>query len=300
MNPVGTSPPPGPQGAQNVRSPRATAITPGGMRAAFSGSGSALKSQLLGDLLLTLVTLGVYGPWFVAKLTGHIYSQITFGPTRHGRLRFSFTGTGGELFELGLRGLLVPLTLGLYSPWHLCAVLRYWADHSLGTAEDGTQYRLKFSGTGAELLGPLLGGGLLVMISLGLYTPWFLCRMQRLLLTRTAIYENGRPAGAMDFVGSGGALFGTFLRGALLCLITLGLYTAWFQVTLRRYFLQNTRVTVHGATIAGDFTGAGGEQFVIYLGGPLIPLTLGIYLFWFLAKQLRFELGHTVYRPIAA
>ena len=300
MKPVGMSPPPGPQGAQSASPPQATTGARGEMRAAFSGTGSALMGQLLVDLLLTFVTLGLYAPWFVVKLVGHIYSQITSGATRHGRIRFSFTGTGGEVFLLGLQGILVLLTVGIYAPWYLCALLRYFAEHSVGTAEDGTQYRLKFAGTGAEMLGPVLASGLLAAITLGIYTPWFLCRVQKLILTRTVIYENGRSAGSMDFVGSGEALFGSFILGALLCLITFGLYSAWFQVALRRYFLQNTRVAVHGTTFAGDFTGSGGEQFVIYLGGLLIPLTLGIYLFWFLAKQVRFELGHTVYRPIAA
>ena len=300
MKPAGTSQPPGPQGAQNASPPQATLGTRGEMRAAFSGTGSALMGQFLVDLLLTFVTLGIYGPWFVVKLVGHICSLITFGPTRRGRIRLSFTGPGGEVFLLGLQGLLVPLTCGIYAPWYLCALLRYGTERSFGTAEDGTQYRLKFAGTGAEMLGPLLIGGLLALITLGLYTPWFLCRLQKLILTRTAIYENGRPAGGMDFVGSGGALFGTFLLGALLCLLTFSLYSAWFQVTLRRYFLQNTRIAVYDTTVAGDFTGSGGEQFVIYLGGPLIPLTLGIYLFWFLANQVRFEVGHTVFRPIAA
>jgi uncharacterized membrane protein YjgN (DUF898 family) len=150
------------------------------------------------------------------------------------------------------------------------------------------------------MLGPLLVGGFLSIITFGFYAPWFICRIQKLILSRTAIYENGRQAGGMDFVGSGGALFGTFVRGVLLSAITFGIYSAWFHVTMRRYFLQNTRIAVHGTTVAGDFTGRGGEQFGIYLSNLLILLTLGIYLFWSLDKQLRFQFSHTVYRPIAA
>ena len=76
---------------------------------------------------------------------------------------------------------------------------------------------------------------------------------------------------------------------------------AWFQVKLFKFFAGNTRVQLHGRSFAGDFTGTGGEYFVINLvGGLLTMITFGIYVFWFIAKLLRFQFNNTVFRDLAA
>ena len=83
--------------------------------------------------------------------------------------------------------------------------------------------------------------------------------------------------------------------------VTLGIYGAWMQVNLFKFFLGNTELKVRGQTFRGEFTGTGGEYFVIVLVGYLLSaVTLGIYSFWFMAKMLKFQIENTRYRAAQA
>ena len=98
----------------------------------------------------------------------------------------------------------------------------------------------------------------------------------------------------LDFVGGGGDLFVTFLVGYLLTIVTLGIYGAWFQVNLFKFFTSNTRAEVYGQVHAGDFSGTGGEYFVKILIGVLLTMfTFGIYGAWFMVDLMRFQLNNT-------
>jgi len=273
-----------------------------GVRPNFTGTGGELFGVLFVGMLLTMITFGIYYPWFICKMNNYVLSRTTLGPTQRGQLQLSFTGRGGELFVIALVGyLLTMITFGIYGAWFMVKLLRFFFGNTVAVAQDGTRYQLRFDGTGGELFVTVLVGYLLTMITFGIYGPWFMCKLQKVIMGRTAIVENGQQAGTLDFVGRGGELFVTMLVGGLLCAITLYIYFAWFQVKLFKFFAGNTRVQLHGRSFAGDFTGTGGEMFVIVLVGYLLTMiTFGIYGFWFMAKLLRFQLNNTVFRDLAA
>ncbi|MFI5290728.1 MAG: DUF898 family protein [Polyangia bacterium] len=270
------------------------------MRANFTGTGGEMFGQLFVGLLLTGLTLGIYQPWFTVRLQRYLYSKITFGRTARGNLRFEFTGAGGELFTIGLVGMvLTVITLGIYGPWFYCNLIRFFTDHSAAIAEDGTRYQLKFDGTGGPMFVTLFVGQLLTMVTLGIYLPWFLCKLERAIYSQTRIFENGQSAGGLDFLGTGGALFGQYLIGLILTGLTLGIYLAWFEVRLEKFMLENTRVRIHERTFAGGYDGTGGQLFAkLFVGGLLTGLTLGIYYFWFLASLVHYQLSHIVVREV--
>jgi uncharacterized membrane protein YjgN (DUF898 family) len=271
------------------------------VRASFSGTGGEMFGKLFVGFLLTAITFGIYGPWFVADLQRYVYAKTSYGPTSRGDVRLEFTGTGGSLFVTGfVGGLLTAITLGIYYPWFLCNLLRYFTDNTVAVGGDGARYQLKFEGTGGEMFVTLLVGALLCAVTLGIYMPWFICALQRTILSKTTILENGAPAGAFDFTGSGGELFGEYLLGFFLTAITLGIYSSWFQVTIHRFMLKNTRATLNGRRFVGDFDATGGQLFgVTFVGGLLTALTLGIYYFWFLVNLIRFQSEHTIVREVA-
>ena len=269
-------------------------------RADFSGTGGELFGKLFVGFLLMMVTLGIYAPWFQASLNRYMYSKTTFGPTARGNARFEFTGTGGELFVVFLVGyLLTIVTLFIYSPWFITNLIRYYAEHSMVTTEDGTRYQLKYDGTGGSMLATILVGGLLTGITFGIYMPWFMCKLQKAIYSQTRILENGQQAGGFDFAGNGGDLFGQYLVGAILTGITFGIYFAWFQVRLNKFFMSHTRATLNGKNYTADYDATGGELFVkLLVGNLLMGVTLGIYYFWFLAGMTKFTMQHTTVREI--
>lgn len=273
---------------------------PGGVRLRFDGQGGDLFVTLLVGYLLTIITLGIYAPWLYCRVMQYVMVNGGVGPTRRGDLRFEFQGRGGELFVTLLAGyLLTVLTLGIYGAWFAAKLLRFFNDNVVATAADGTRYRAKFQGTGGELLVTLLVGYLLTILTLGIYMPWFYCKLRKLIASRTVILENDHVVGAFDFEGRGGELFVVYLAGYLLTLITAGIYAPWFSVKLTRFFAENSRVHYQGRAFAGGFHGTGGELFVLSLVGYLLTIvTLGIYLPWLMVKVWKFQFNHHEYREV--
>lgn len=274
----------------------------GGLRPNFSGSGGELFVTYLVGGLLTSITFGIYAPWFYCKLTNYIASNMTLGPTRRGELRLEFSGTGGELFVTYLLGgFLSMITLGIYLPWFICKLIKFFANNTVATAPDGTRYRPSFEATGGELFVQLLVGYLLTLITVGIYFPWFLCKLNKLILSRMSVLENEQPVGSFDFEGTGGDLFVTYLVGALLTSITLGIYMPWFMVKIMRFTAEGTRVSYQGRMFAGSFHGTGGEFFVTYLVGALLTsITLGIYAPWFMVKLWQFQFNNHEFNEVGS
>ena len=261
----------------------------------FTGTGGELLGQMLVGMILTMVTFGIYQPWFVVNLRKWMYSRTRI-LTPQGPMQLSFEGTGFLCFvEVYLTALLIPLTLFIYTPWYVANATRFFTNNSFATAADGTRYRLDYAGTGGQLFGLILVNMLLTTITFGIYTPWAVCNLQRAMLEKTSIYSGTEKVGKLSFVGTGGGLIGMYLLGAILIPLTFGIYMAWFQVNIWKFFQKNTGVHVNGKTYRGDFTGTGGELFLILLQLILVPLTLGLYMFWLVCKQNRYYLNNSTF-----
>lgn len=281
-------------GASGPMAAPGASMAGGGIRPTFAGTGGEIFGQLFVGGLLTAITFGIYLPWFYCKLINYVFSKTTVSGTAKGSLRMSFTGKGGELFVTFLVGyLLTAITFGIYMPWFVAKLTKWAYDNTNFVADDGTQYKLRFDATGGDLLVTFLVGGFLTAITFYIYLPWFMCKVYKLIFTKTVIIENGQPVGGMDFVGEGGKLFGTLIIGAILTSITFYIYYPWFLVNLNKFYAQHTRINVNGKSYSLAFNGTGGELFVIALiAGLLIPITLGIYTFWYIAKVLNFTINN--------
>lgn len=272
----------------------------GGIRPKFQGSGGELLVTCLIGVLLTVITAYIYLPWFVCKMARYVANNTTLGPTRRGELRVEFTGTGGELFVAYLVGMLLTIiTFGIYTPWFICKMIKFFSENTQAVAPDGTRYRLGFDGTGGELFVTYLIGAILSAITFYIYVPWFLCKLVKWANSNTRILENEQPVGSMDFEGTGGELFVTYLVGVLLTMLTAGIYMPWFSVKMTKFFAEGTRVTYQGRMFQGQFHGTGGELFVIMLlHGFLTAITFYIYLPWFLVKQWEFDINNREYTEV--
>lgn len=290
--------PPAPMGQSF--SPAPVGMGGGGVRPNFQGTGGELFVTFLVGALLCLITLNIYIPWFYCKLANFVLSNTTMGPTRRGELRLEFTGKGGELFvTLLVGGLLTIITAYIYMPWFICKMIKFFTNNTTATAQDGTRYRLNFEGTGGELFVTFLVGGLLTMVTLYIYLPWFICKLRKVLYQRTAILENEQPVGNLDFEGKGGELFVIGLVGFLLMIVTLTIYRFWFEVKLQKFYAENTRINYQGRTFAGSFNGTGGEYFVtLFIGMLLCAVTLYIYMPWLLIKLWKFDLNNLEFNEI--
>jgi uncharacterized membrane protein YjgN (DUF898 family) len=296
MAPMG--PPPGQSFGAPPPPPGPMAMgQPGGeIRGDFSGTGGELLGQLLVGYLLTLITIGIYAPWFMCKFTNFIAQRVTFGPTAKGTVQFRFDGQGGQLFVTFLVGYLLSIiTIGIYMPWFICKLTKFYLDNTTVTTSDGSVYNPRFQGGGGDLFVTFLVGYLLTMVTIGIYAPWFMCKLNKWFAERTKLVSNGQEVGGLDFTGEGGNLLVTFIVGYLLTIITLGIYMAWFQVKLIKFNADSTKININGQRFGLRFTGEGGELFVIILVGYLLSIvTLGIYMFWMFAKLIKWQLSNLV------
>ncbi|MBN2358904.1 MAG: DUF898 family protein [Deltaproteobacteria bacterium] len=209
--------------------------------------------------------------------------------------KFEFNGTGGALFVKMLVGiLLTAITAGIYGPWFAVSIYRYLADNTKIKKAQRGDLQLAFSGTGGQLFVKGLLGGLLCAITLGIYTPWFMVKLNRWVCDNAVAKAPDGTLYRLQFNGSGGALFVKMLVGILLTAITFCIYSFWFTVGLQRYFLQNTAI-LEGNKVIGnqDFVATGGQLFVTCLIGALLTtITFGIYSFWFQVKLFKFFASH--------
>jgi len=218
----------------------------------FFGKGSEFFGIMIVNWLLTLITLGIYYPWARAKTLKYV-----FGSTALNDDRFHFSGTGQEMF-IGFLKVIVFLVVF---------------------------YLLLFS---FSLAGPYaLIGALLMYLLLFLFIPLAIHGSMRYRMSRTSL--RGVRFG---YRGSKKELFGKFLPGIFLTIITLGIYGAWFEINLRKYICGNVRY----GDVKCHYEANGMDFFVLNLVGGLLTLvTLGIYSFWYQKKLFAYYVDNTFF-----
>ena len=74
------------------------------------------------------------------------------------------------------------------------------------------QTSLHYTGKGIDILGHVILGGILMLITLGLYTPWSITGLVRYVCQHVQVENtgSGKKVG-VDFTGSGTDLLGRFI-----------------------------------------------------------------------------------------
>ena len=169
----------------------------------FHGQGGELFVLLLKNVLLTLVTLGIYAAWAKTERRQYTWNRLEV----HGQ-RFLYTGTGKELFIGYLK------VVGFYLAFILLAAL-------VGAV----------AGQGPQaVVQGLLGIAVFVLVPFAIY--W----SRAYLLSRTQ--WRGIRFGLVNDVPT---FAKTFFLGYLLTLITLGIYGPFWTTELRRIMTNNSR-----------------------------------------------------------
>ncbi|MFQ5839192.1 MAG: YjgN family protein [Candidatus Methylomirabilales bacterium] len=138
-----------------------------GIRFSFRGEFLEFVKLFLRGAFLTMISLGLYYPFFVTQQHAFMVSRTYFG-----NRKFDFDGRGRDLFRgFVLAYLLYLPTLGLYWFWFLAQKQRYFWEH---TSFGGARFRSTV--TGGRLLLLHLGNLLLLIVTLGLGRPWVIVR----------------------------------------------------------------------------------------------------------------------------
>jgi uncharacterized membrane protein YjgN (DUF898 family) len=263
---------------------------------AFHGTGGAFFVLILKNLLLTLVTLGLYAPWAKTERRKFMWQNIEF----HGQ-RLMYHGTGAELFVgyvkvivgylffFGLPALVrhyapmpgvvlqLVLTLGFIA---LIPYAVYWSRAYLLSRTTWRGVRFSLDPQGATPFAKVfVGGYFLTLLTLGLYGPIWLNRVYKAAMDRTRF-------GTLSFRydGEDKVVWGIMMRGFFLTLLTLGIYYFWYSAEITRYRMSHT----HFSNARGESQLTGGTLFevgLVYFFGT--TLTLGIAFPWVVCYMLK-------------
>lgn len=265
----------------------------------FHGTGGSLFGIKIVNMLLTLLTLGIYHFWGKVKVRSYLLSQTEFAGDR-----FAYHGTGKELlvgflkavvlFGIPLFGLVIlpELTGASEAAKGVGMVIAYvLAFTVIPIAMVGARrYRLSrtswrgirfsFRGAAMDFVKLFVKGSLLSGITFGLYYPYFETKKFD-FMTSQSYFGNEK----FHFDGEGRELFRPYMLALLLSLPTLGLYWFWFQAKKHRYFWDHTSIG------NGRFrsTVTGGAMLSLTLGNfLLLILTLGLAWPWVVVRNINF------------
>jgi uncharacterized membrane protein YjgN (DUF898 family) len=280
----------------------------------FHGQGGELFVLLLKNILLTMLTFGIYSAWAKTERRRYTWSHTEV----HGN-RLVYTGTGNELFVAYLK-----VCLGYLVLFSIATVVGWIAGKSAQVAVQGLfgfailglipfavywsrAYLLSRTQWRGIRFGLVVGAGryartfflgyLATILTLGIYGPFVATELRRQITNNSRF--GSQP---FHYDGVGREVFWISARGMLLTVCTLGVYYFWWQAELGRYHFAHTCLS--GAR--GRSTLTGGDLFKIFLLNlVVVSLTLGLAFPWVavwtsrrVLERVSFE-GHIDFDAIA-
>lgn len=230
-------------------------------RLRYTSSGGELFGLMIVNALLTIITLGIYSFWAKNRVR-----QFHYGHTQLDGEPFAYHGTGGELLAGALKAAAVLFLLG--------ATL-------VGVMEVA---RLRGAASPAAQVG----------IVQAFYVVIFLLMIVAVNGARRYRLSRSSWRGIrFSFHGRWQSFLGLIVGGALLTIVTLGLYGSRFQNQRRAFLVGNARFGSEPFVYDGD----GKALFGDYMMALLLTLpTLGLYWIWYAAFKHRYFWEHTVMR----
>ena len=95
----------------------------------------------------------------------------------------------------------------------------------------------KFTGGLLGLIGIGILQALIILFTLGLGAPWAICLKESWIAKHTII--DGRQ---LTFDGTGGQLFGNYIKWFFLTIITLGIYSFWLSIKMQQWVTKHTHM----------------------------------------------------------
>jgi uncharacterized membrane protein YjgN (DUF898 family) len=242
-----------------VTSPQADPVAPGAHRLSFHGTGGALFGIYLQNLLLSIVTLGIYSFWGRTRVRQYLWSQTEIAGDR-----LAYHGTGKELLSGWAKAMGVLMLAYLVTFVVIPLALRPALGPEVGTA-----------------VGVLVFYALFVLL-----IPVAVVGARRYRLSRTS-WRGIR----CSFHGRIRDLLKLYVSGFVIQLVTLTLYSPIYRNDVRRFFTAHTRF----GSLPFEYDGRGYDLFRRYVLSLLLTIpTLGLCWFWYAAAQDRYYWEHTI------
>ncbi len=272
-----------------------------GLAFRFGGTVNQLLGVSIVNLLLTVVTIGVYRFWARVRVRRYLWSNMALGGEP-----FEYTGTGLELFIgflIGVFGFIVPVTLGyrfvdfaiqsrapefefvadaifFIGFLFLYGVALYRARRYRFSRTLWRGIRFAQSGSSATYGRKFLAYQLLSIATLGWFVP-----EKNLRLWAFAINHSFYGAVPFRFMDPGHELYRPFAVSWFLFLPTLGLSYLWYKAAEFRFVASRTRFQ----DLRLEFTSSGGRLLRhVALNAVLFIVTLSLGTAFIQRRNARF------------
>jgi len=261
----------------------------GAHKLSFHGSSTQYLGLSLYNLLLTVLTLGLYYPWAKCAIRKFLLQETEIDGSR-----FEWHGTGKEMFRGFIKAYLIfgililtiqfgpmflpPSTvvwviLGAYLliiaiiPFAIHGMMRYRLSRtSLRGIHFGYRGDLKefYKKTSLDFL--------FTIISFGIYGSWLQVNIRKYVMKHT---RYGNVTARFD--ASGGDLFGLAIVQGILVAITFYIYIPWAIMRFFKFYIENTTIIQNEKTYNLKTSATGGGYFWVLIKGVLLTIvTLGI------------------------
>ncbi len=266
--------------------------------------GAELFKIWIVNLLLQMVTLGLYYPWGKANQLQYLYGTTIFENDP-----LQFHGTGKEMFKGFIKAIICLVII-----YGLLFLFTYMGFPFIGALlfllcfmsvipliiHGSYRYRMSrtswrgirfgYRGDKKELYGIFLKGFLLTLITFGIYGSWFVISLRNYIISNIRI-GNGK----FRYNGDGTDFFVLNIVGYLLTLVTLGIYGFWWQKNLFEYYVNNLSLENGEERIQFRSIATGGGFFSLLVGNILmIIFTLGLATPWVIIRTLNFVFNNIV------
>lgn len=262
-------------------------------RIIYHGAGGSLFFLYIKNIFLTIITIGIYSFWAKTNIQKYLASQVEWESDR-----FSFHGSGKERLIGSIKAIVLIAgifliieifekimfyIIGDYN-WYLSKIIIFTLfiaiipfilvgkRRYLSSRTGYRNLRFGFDGKSLDLAILFLKNVPLVILSLGIYYPFFSMKLETFNRNNTR-YGNTNfqfEADATDY-------FWICVKGYLLSIVTLGIYAAWFMATLQNFTWGHT--SFQGKKFSSDITG--GKIFITLLKVyAIVIFTLGFGMAW--------------------
>ena len=264
----------------------------------FNGDGNKLFGIVIINLLLTVITLGIYYPWAKAALLQYLYKETELAGSP-----FTFHGTGKEMFRGFIKAILILaviygvffafihyqmpiigasffyLAIGLLMPLIIHGSMRYRMSR---TSWRGIHFG--YRGLYPEFAKKFYKDLFFSIITLGIYSFWLTINIRKYTIGHTR-YGDVK----FSYKGDGGTYFGLIIGGYFLTIITFGIYGFWWMKDLFNYYYTNIELHQDNKTIPLKSTITGGGLFSLLIVNFLIVIfSFGIAAPWAQVRTLRY------------
>ncbi|CAN5400768.1 hypothetical protein BH11BAC1_BH11BAC1_26900 [soil metagenome] len=268
----------------------------------YHGRGGDYFGIIIINWLLTAITLGLYYPWAKARKLQYLYSVTDLNDSR-----FSFHGTGAEMFKGFIKALLIFVILfvilfffiwmhmpiigllvfyvGLFSLFPLAIHGSYKYRMSRSSWRG---IRFGYRGDRQEFFKLFFKWIFFTIITLGIYGAWMSINIRNYVLSRIRF-------GNMEFryKGNGGEYFLLILKGYFLTIITLGIYSFWWYKSLFDYYVNNLSLYDNERKVQFRSTATGGQIFGLLIANIFILIfTLGLGYAWVVTRTMNYIISH--------